>query len=186
MLHHRRDGGIPSKGHFAGQQFVDNDAERIDVAARIYLFGPCLFRAHVLGRSHNQAGAGCRSRGLAFELLRDTEVHEANETFGVTHDIGRLEISMNYPSLMYRTQTIGDLLRYAARLGQRHPPALPQELLKVDSSDILHYDVSEMAVLAVFVDRADVSVADSSRQPDFIPESPTHVRRPRNVEAEKL
>ena len=67
MLHHDRDGAFVAKRHDAGTQFVENHAERVDIAAGIGGMALGLFGRHV--------GGGVRGMVITDDL-RDAEIRE--------------------------------------------------------------------------------------------------------------
>ena len=80
---------LPSEWRRPGQQFVEKDAERIDVAAGVdvELIQLGLLRAHVLGRADHRAEAG--EQRLVGELrpgrLGDAEVDDLGHGPAVVH-----------------------------------------------------------------------------------------------------
>ena len=85
----------------AGQHFVEDAAERVDIRAGIGRFAFPLLRRHVGGRAHHHAAGGDR---FILARFRQSEIQNLDAGFR-DHDVAGLEIAVN------------DAL--AVRLGQR-------------------------------------------------------------------
>ena len=81
-------GGISGKGTLAGEHFIANDAERIDVGSRRDILSLCLLGGHILCGAYHHAGAskrhGCgrlgnaKVRDLDLAILRNEQVAGLN------------------------------------------------------------------------------------------------------------
>ena len=98
------------------QHFIEQDAERIDVAARVHVDGRqlCLLGAHVLGRAEKapelgeQGPLGQRLR----DRLRDAEVDDARDGMVVSdrdQHIGRLQVAVNDALLVRMLDAVAEL-----------------------------------------------------------------------------
>ena len=78
----------------AGQHFVHDDPEAVDIGAEIDFFAENLFRRHVFRRTDDIAGlgqggiAGAGSRGNA-------KIHDFQQTVIIDQEIGRLQVTVN-------------------------------------------------------------------------------------------
>ena len=95
--------------------FVQNHAERPQVAARIHCLAARLFRRHVGDRAHGRArlrehihGHRVRIRRLCL-VLGQAEVEHLGVTAFGHKNIGRLDIAMNDPFGVRRVQRVGHL-----------------------------------------------------------------------------
>ena len=78
------------EGNAAAEEFVQNDAERIDIGLDADTIAANLFGRSVRGREEPETSAGEVGWGVnALELLRDTEIEEADGSFTFYEDIGR-------------------------------------------------------------------------------------------------
>ena len=109
----------------AGQQFVQQDSERIDVAPRVHVQAAQLrlLGRHVQGRAdHLPVGREQRPVGqLLVQGFRDAEIDHFHDGLVVVqrdHDVGRLEIAMDDPFLvrvLHRPADIDKQLQTLAR-----------------------------------------------------------------------
>ena len=100
MLEERGEGRVAHEGSLPREQLVDDDAQGVDVAARVERLATDLLRAHVLGSSHHHADGRDLGDRLALEALGDAEVHEPYDAAAVAHDVGRLEVAVDDPLRM--------------------------------------------------------------------------------------
>ena len=179
---HRR---LAAERHAAGEQFEDDDPERVDVAPEVDGLAAGLLRAHVLGAAHDVAPGGSRG-SLARHPLRDPEVHHLGRAVSVDHHVERLQVAVDDPDAVDRLEAVGDLRRQLVRLlGGKRPPRF-QDLLEVRALDQLHRDVLARAVLAVLVDAADAGVRDAARELDLGAEPSLHLGPGGHVAAQDL
>ena len=81
-------------GRHAGQHFVEDDAERVDVGALVDLLAEDLLGRHVLRRADDVAGLG--ELRVAFALRGgDAEVHDLEQAFLVDQHVRGLEVAMH-------------------------------------------------------------------------------------------
>ena len=95
---------------FAGEQFVEQDAERVDVAAGVYIHfaDRRLFRAHVFQRADHGAvlreqGPLGQSRRAGTHRLGHAEVDHLGDRLAVVerdHHVGRLDVAVDDPLLV--------------------------------------------------------------------------------------
>ena len=120
------------EGPPAGEQLVEHDAQRVDVALHRGLAAQQLFRRHVRGR----AGAA-RSARAGLGQYRQTEIGDAHLALGVEDDVGGLQIAVHDPALVRGGDAGANLPAHIERLvlgqpadtpraattGRRRPPA---------------------------------------------------------------
>jgi hypothetical protein len=103
----------------------------------------------------------------------------------VDHHVRRLEVAVDDPHLVDRGQALRDLDGHVEG-AIRGQGARTQAVLQRGPGDQLHRDVLQAAVLAVFVDAADVPVADLARELDLGTEAGRHLRRARDLRTQDL
>ena len=90
-------GGISGKRALAGEHFIADDAERIDVGSRRDVLALCLLGRYILRGTHHHAGAGQRHgrgrlgnakvRDLDLAILRNEEVAGLNIAVDQLHAV---------------------------------------------------------------------------------------------------
>ena len=96
----RRIGRFPEDRALAGEQLVEHETERVDVAARRHLAAGELFGRHV-GRRPG-ADRFAREPGEA-------EVGDPHPARAIEHHVGRLEVTMEHTALVRCSQTCAKL-----------------------------------------------------------------------------
>ena len=138
----------------AGDHFVGQNAQGVDVRSGIQIVAPTMLRRHVSRCSHRLHADSHR-----IGRLGQAEVHDEDATIFLDHHIARLQVSVQHillVSIVYR-QT--DLLECPSGLlpGQRvllvcHPT--PQR----DTLHIIHHDENQVVVLLNTVETNNVVV----------------------------
>src|SRR5438552_4199917 len=110
----RVDRGIGPERMFAGEQLVQNDAEREDVAGWFDLLTPRLFGRHIAKRAGDlaalsgfPAGAGSDrviAPGAPGKNLGKSEVDELDVAVDADHHVFRLDVAMHDSAVMGRSQ----------------------------------------------------------------------------------
>ena len=120
----------------ARAQLVEHEPQRVDVAPRRYFAARELFRRHVRRRATHRLRAAqlCGNDG-------DTEVHDADLTLAVDHDVVRLEIAMDDTSRVRGRQPRGELARDLDRLSTAKRPDPSQQRGEILPGDVLHRQV---------------------------------------------
>ena len=102
MLEHDGRRRVAGEGHVAGERLVDDDAERVDVGARVYVGSlRALFGRHVLRRADDEVGRGQARIGLVYGLLNlgDAEVQDLRPVAAARglfeHDVVALEVAVD-------------------------------------------------------------------------------------------
>ena len=99
----------------AGDQLVEDDAERIEVGfVGDVAFALALLRRHVGGGADGAVGGG---QGGDVEVLGDAEVGELERAVGQDHEVGRLEVAVDDAGLVGVLQGGAELLAE-----RRRPP----------------------------------------------------------------
>ncbi len=174
-----RDGRCLER-NLAGEHLVRDDAERVDVAARVDLaLARRLLGAHVCRRPDRDTRAGqCAAAGVR-QRLGDSEIGDHHSPPGpLEEDVVGLDVPMHDPHRMREPQRVGRFLHDASGFfdGEPLPASEPGgERLAVD---IAHHEVDEACLLADGVDRHDVRMRQpggglcfpSEPLPDFLAE----------------
>jgi hypothetical protein len=105
--------GADAVGAAAGEQLVQDDAQRVDVRSGRQGLAPELLRAGI-GRCHRPE-LGDRGRRDRIDELRHAEVQQLGHVAGGDEDVGRLEVAVDDQVL------VGVLDRRAHRAEQLHP-----------------------------------------------------------------
>ena len=137
--------------HLAGEHLVEQDAQRIEVAALIGALVAGLLRRDVVRRPHEGAGIGDLTvRVVAVEELHQAEVEHLDEVVIVVlpqeHDVGRLQVAVDDPQRMRLSQRAADLLRHVDDALLRERALLLHRLRQRAAVEELHGD-EEDAVL---------------------------------------
>jgi hypothetical protein len=149
---------VPDERSPAGEQLVQHDTEREQIAARVRILPFYLLRRHISQRAHHGTGGGgagegtCERRilrtsaGGAFDL-RDAEVEHLH-AIAREQDIFGLQVAVDDAAPVGSAERVQDLLRDLERSSGRQRSTQPVAL------HVLHYEV----VRAHVVERADVRV----------------------------
>ncbi len=138
----RRDLGLACEGALAGQAFVENAAEGVDVGTPVDLFAADLLGRDVLDRSDQLTGSG--QAGDRRRLLRETEVRQvavlAARATG-DQDVARLDVAVDEPALVRRVERVADLLDQPQRPSRLERRLLRDQLPEVGALDVPHREV---------------------------------------------
>ncbi len=87
------------KRHRTGKQFIEDDAEAIDVARapRQRRIAACLFRSHVRRGAEDRAQFG-QPRGRVLQLPGQAEVEDHRLALLIDRDVGRFQIAVTKPA----------------------------------------------------------------------------------------
>ena len=140
----------------AGEQLVDHEPQREDVAPGRDLTAEQLLRRHVGRRS--------RPNILDVSKSRETEVHDPDMAGVVEHHVRRFQIAMDDAALMRRREPCAELTRNIQGLVFREAADASERGREVFSVDILHGQVQKAAGLADVVHAAHVGMRDLSRR----------------------
>ncbi len=146
------------EGRPAGEHLVEDRSQRIDVGRRADLAGQSLrlLGGHVAGRPHDLAADGVAI--LDLQPLGQAEVGDLRRAVGVEQDVGRLQVAVDDPDAVDRTDGAGERGRQLGGLAGRHRRA-GQPLGERASLEHLEREVRHAADLAHLVDLDDVGMA---------------------------
>ena len=149
--------GEATDGQFAGEQFVEDDAERINVRAMIdggRFFK--LLRGHVVWRAERRAGGGERDVGFVVAHdFRDTEVGDLHAPLRVEQDVLGLDVAVENAFLVGELERLTNLRHDGQRLGGREASSL-HGLAQVHTVHVFHQQIVEAARLPKVEDADDV------------------------------
>ena len=147
----------------AGEQVVENQAKRIDVAPLIGGVAAGLLGRHVLERADNRSGK--RIQRLGIDGARDAEVGQPRVILGIDDHVGGLEVAVDDAGLVDGGETVGNLARDRERASDRHLSLAFQQEAQVRSLHVLHRQVLQPVDLAEIVNADDVRMGDLTREP---------------------
>lgn len=163
---HASDDGV---GVLAGEEFVEDDAEGVDIGADVDEVGVAagLFGGHVREGSHELAGDGDEGVGGFGDLLGEAKVEDADVAGVVDEDVGGLEIAVHDALLVGVVDGFADD-------GEEGEGLLEGEFVLLNeggdgqSSDIVH-GVVEVSIGgdAAVEDGDDVGMAEGGDELDF-------------------
>ncbi len=142
----------------AGEEFIEHEPERIDIAARRDLVARQLLRRHVGGR----AGANRFAR-----RARQPEVRDADLAGAVEHHVRGLEVAVDDVALVSGGEPGADLTRDLERALFREPADALQQRREVFAVHVLHRQECRAVDLVDVVHAAHVGVRDLARHADF-------------------
>ena len=160
-----RRGSCPRTA-LAGEQLVEHQAERVDVAPDRDLLARQLLRRHVGRRAGADLGAVDRL-GEAGQ----PEVGDLGLAAAVDHHVGRLEIAVQDALRVGRRETGAELARSAPPCPRGRPADAAQQRGQVLAVDVLHREVVLAVDFADVVDAADVGVGDLARDAHLVEEA---------------
>ena len=152
--------GIGAEGRAAGERFVKNGPERIDIAGNGELagFAAGLFGRHVAGGADDRTGDG--EIGFEVELTREAEVGDAWFALFIDEDVGGLEIAMEDALLMGVVNGLGNFPdeRGSLREGKG---ACAEGISETFAFDEFHGEEVVAVFPADFVNGNDVGMAEA-------------------------
>ena len=144
-----------ARGQFAGEHFVKDHAERIDVGAMVGCLGSrVLFRGHVVRRADSLLLVW---RAVAPQHLGDAEVGDFHLAGLVEQQVFRLDVAVDDCMIVRVLQRVADW-RHDGQGLFRLQPARAEELAQVHAVNILHQQVKQPVGLSEVVDRDNVRV----------------------------
>ena len=156
----------------SGEQLVEDEAHREQLAPDRDLLGAELLGGHVGGRS----GAGVR---VIVGQAREPEVGDSDLPVLVDQDIGGLEVAMEDVLVVRGAEPGAELARDLEPALLRKASHAPEQRRQVLAADVLHREERPPVHLADVVDAANVRVRDPSRDPELFVEQrePMRIRR---------
>ena len=150
-----------SEGQRPCDRVEADDAERIDVAARVHGLASRLLWAHVLGRPQQLADGGLAAR---CREARDAEVRD-HRASGATleQDVGGLHVAVDDALRVRVSERPRDFPQHPRRVVRRQRAARRHALRQRLAVDVRHDVEDETARLVDRVDRNDVRMGESRR-----------------------
>ena len=169
--------GLPAENALAGQELVEDAAERPDVGSLVHRLAARLLGAHELRGAEDDAGlravADERRRQrevrlgtgrLRIESLREAEVEDLDPPVRGDLDVGRLQVPVDDAAIVRRLERLGDLTRDLERLVERKS-AVRQPVRERLSRHELHHDEPRAFRFLQAVDRGDRGVVQGGEHP---------------------
>ena len=151
-----------SKALAPGEELVEHEAERVDVAPDRRALARELLGRHVGRRARDLRAAARRRR-----RDREAEVGDPHAAAAVEHDVGGLQVAVQDAPVVRRGEPGAELPRDLERLVRRQPADAPQQRGEVLAVHVLHREEVLAVDLADVVDAADVGVRDLPRDADL-------------------
>jgi hypothetical protein len=150
--------GVGFERTFTGEHLVQDEAQRIEVAAQGNLLAGQLLRRHVEGRAMADLGLGdpCGVGGEA-------EIHEAGLPAPIDHDVGGLEIAMDQPFAVGGGETCADSGGQLGGLGARQASDAREQGGHVFAIHKLHRNVKLPIDFTDIVNAANMRMRDLAR-----------------------
>jgi hypothetical protein len=143
-----------------GEDFVEHEAERVDVAARRQLPSLELLRRHVFGRAFER-----RAAAELFQQPGEPEVRDADVPVLVNHHVRGLEVAVDDARLVRRREPRAQLPRNLDRLVRRQAAEPLEHRREFLAPHVLHREEVHPVGFADVVDAADVAVRNLPRDP---------------------
>ena len=177
MLHHDRERVVRHEWQRSGDTFIEHDAERIQVAARIDRRAHRLLRAHVRRRAERLAGL----RHRRVDILHDAKIQHFHDAIAardlMQKDVGRLHVAMHKPvgvrfaeAAQHRDADVG---RFDVRHGTARAHIGREHVLQRFAVQPLHREEQKAAVGLAEIEHAHgVGVRQPRRRSRFLKETP--------------
>jgi len=186
------DGGLAGKGELAADEAVQDHAQGVEVAGRVYRLAGDLLGGHVAGGAHDGAGGGQRRAvGGAVREAGDAEVQHFDLVLATValkeHHVVGLEVAVDDAFAVGGPQGLGDLGADVGDALGRHGAVLGEGLCEGSALEQLHGQV-EGAVfgLAEVVETNGVWVLDARGGLHFALKAQDHLFAGRQVSAYDL
>ena len=159
--HQRRDGGVGGEGDDAGDRFVENQGERVDVSPTIDAVAERLLGRGIPGRAHRRPRRlGQRRLG---QCPGETEVSHTQPPLLVEEQVGGLHVAMDEPTGVRIGEPLGGLGPDGNGLGQAQTGPLVEHVPQRPPAEELEHEERTLLVLAPVVDRQHVRVGQRGR-----------------------
>ena len=155
---------IAAERQFAGQQFEQNDTQRIHIGSPVHRLALAarLFRRHVGGSAENLAiDSHCHFFGIAF---CQAKIHQMRLALLVDHDIRRFEITVNHAVTVGELQGVGNGGGQHGCVAQRRL-ASGEPVGKRNAADQIADNIDGILLASDFMHRHDIRMASCSRRP---------------------
>ncbi len=121
------------EGGVAGQHFVEDDAERVDVGAGVARAFESLLGGHVVEGAHQRAGNGVLRYA---DDLGDSEIGENGLPAFGEHDVGRFDVAVDDAFAVGVVEAAQRVFQDAQDFGQRHTLALDAVLVQAGAQGV--------------------------------------------------
>ena len=155
--------GLAARRPFTGEQLVEDDAERVHVAAGVGRQPGHLLRGQVADGAEHHARLGER---LADGRLRDAEVGDLHAPTRREQHVARLHVAVDDTVVVGVCQRVGDLRPDRRHLGRRQRTALLELGPQAAALHELHHDEG-LGAAAPVVDADHVGVVQARRGTGF-------------------
>ncbi len=169
MLHRDCNEVLARERHVAGEQLVEDDAERVDVGLLVDALALRLLGRDVVRRAENRPGLG--QPALHLERAGDAEVGHLRLAVAVQKHVLRLHVAVHEAVLVRERQAPRDLDRERERPIDRQRPVGRDQTLEGLAADVLEDDELALIVLAAVDHRHDVGVREHRRRARFAAEA---------------
>ena len=154
-------------GLAAGQAFVQQTGQRIDVGAGIGDAGAEAFGSHVGERADDRAGLGQLG---GRDVVGDAEVDQVDEVAPGHQRVGWLDVAVHQPDGMRGVQRGGQLLNDVHGPWRAHRAVAPQQTGYVDALDDRHRQIQSTVDFAGLINRDDVRLGQPGGGVGLAPE----------------
>ena len=159
-----------------GEQLGEDDAQRVDVGARVGHEPGRLFRREVPGCADDDARFGECFRA---RRLRDAEVGDLDFAGIGDEQVARLHVAVHDAVRVRVFERAGDLRADRCYLARRQRATSVEDVAQAVSVDQLHHEVGAVRVFAPVVDRHHVRVVEARGRARLAPEALARARRRR-------
>ena len=161
MLHSDGDTGVSIKGQPPGQHLEQHNTDGVNIRGRPNVFSHRLLWGNVMGRSPYRS-LFRKALGRA-ERDSDPKVRDFHVVAGGEQHVLGLDITVNQTSTMSDTHCLADLCGDIHRTVDAQGRRLEHNIFQVDSFDVLHDDITLVAILAHVIHGDDVGVGETGR-----------------------
>ena len=169
------------EGALAGEDLVEHQAERVNVAGRRDLLAGKLFGRHIGGR----AVADLVRLNLAAQR-RQPEIRNQDLAAAIEHDVGRLQIAMQHSLVVRGGEAGAQLARDFQGLVRGQTADAAHQRPEVFAIHVFHGQELHAVEFADVVNPADVGMGDLARDANLVAEALERARVPGGSLRKKL
>ncbi|MQY16850.1 hypothetical protein SRB5_70530 [Streptomyces sp. RB5] len=159
---------------FSGEEFVEDDAERVEVGVRAHRAAHRLLRGHVRGAADGDAGAG-EAGGVDVEDGGDAEVQDGEVALGADHDVAGLEVAVDDRDGVHGGEDRAELGGHGGGPVAGVRLVLGEVVGEVGALNVLHDEVQLVAVGPRVVHGDQPRMPDAGGDPAFAQEAAAQV-----------
>src|SRR5215470_12162079 len=174
-LVHHLPGRFAGEGHITRHHFVDDETERIKIAAMIDRSTFDLFGRHVAGRADEGAAAG-HTHFCGFERSGEAEVRNKDLVPVSDEHVVGLEIAMNYALVMCSLEGFTKLPRKFEAALERKRALFLEDVVEILAFDESHSDEFHAVGFAEIVDAENIFVRNPAGEKKFVLEALNDLR----------